>query len=53
MQNIIQDMVGRTGLIGDLIEINMRNNQTIWIDQHDRHFYKLMTYLEQKEFFKK
>ncbi len=53
MQNIIQDIVGRTGLIGDLIEISMCDNQTIWINQHDRHFYKLMTYLEQKELFKK
>ncbi len=48
MQNI--EFIGHTG---GLIEINMCDNQTIFVDQDDRHFYKLMTYLEQKDLFKK
>ncbi len=37
----------------DKIELNMSDKQTIWINESDRHFYKLITYLEQKELFKK
>ena len=42
----------RSGLVGNRIEINMCDKQTIWINAYDRHFYKLMTYLEQKNLFK-
>ena len=37
-----------SGLSGDRIEINMSDKQTIWINKIDRNFYKLITYLEQK-----
>ena len=42
-----------TGLFGDKIEINMSDNQKIWINARDKHFYKLVTYLEQKKLFEK
>ena len=38
---------------GDKIEINMSDKQKIWINARDKHFYKLVTYLEQKKLFEK
>lgn len=42
-----------SGLTSNIIEINMSDNQTIKIYSTDRHFYKLMMYLEQKDLLKK
>ena len=39
----------RTGLSGDEIEINMKDTQKIFVKSRDKHFYKLMMYLEQNK----
>lgn len=44
---------GRYNYSIDSIEINMSDNQTIWIKGIDRNFYKLTTYLEQKNLFER
>lgn len=39
----------RTGLSGDKIEINMKDTQKICVKSRDKHFYKLVMYLEQNK----
>lgn len=43
----------RTGLSGDKIEINMQDTQKIFVKSRDKHFYKLMMYLEQNNLLQK
>ena len=38
-----------TGLTGEEIEINMKDSQKIFVKRRDKHFYKLVMYLEQNK----